>query len=438
MAHFAKPAEGSWTEHYPELGTGPISYEDSISPEHFELEREAIFQRTWLNVGRVEQLWRVGSYFTRELCAAGTSIVVVRTGDDEIRAFHNICRHRGNKLVWNDYPQAETAGTCRQFTCKYHGWRYALDGHLIFVQQEGEFFDLDPADYGLVPVQTDVWEGFIFVNLDPTNTVPVRDYLGRFAIGLEGYPFDQMTQVFKYRADVRSNWKLYIDAFAEFYHAPVLHAKQYTSDESQKLIGCGYEGLHYELDGPHGMQSSWGGMAPPKDLSMVKPIERVLRSGNFGPWDRPAIDGLDPLPPGLNPSRQRTWGLDSYVFFPNFMMVVWAPGWYLTYHYWPTAYNRHIFEGTLYMVPPANARERFRQELTAVTFKEFGLQDCNTLEATQTMLESRAVTQFPLNDQELLLRHLHHTAKQYVTAYQEQARPTGQAGLRLQPTTAGR
>ena len=58
MAHFAKPAEGSWTEHYPELGTGPVSYEDSISPEHYELERKAIFARTWLNVGRVEQLPR--------------------------------------------------------------------------------------------------------------------------------------------------------------------------------------------------------------------------------------------------------------------------------------------------------------------------------------------------------------------------------------------
>ena len=68
---------------------------------------------------------------------------------------------------------------------------------------------------------------------------------------------------------------------------------------------------------------------------MVKPIERILRSGNFGAWDRPDIPGLDQLPPGLNPARSRTWGLDSHVFFPNFMVLVWATGWYLTYHYWP-------------------------------------------------------------------------------------------------------
>ncbi len=419
MAHFGKPDEGSWTQHNRGLGTGPVSYEDSISPAHHELEREAIFERTWLNIGRVEQVARTGGYFTKELHVARTSIIVVRAGDGELRAYHNICRHRGNKLVWEDYPGEETSGVCRQFVCKYHAWRYALDGELTFVQQESEFFDLDRSEYGLVPVQVDVWEGFVFVNLDPANTVPLRDYLGKFAAGLEGYPFDEMTQVYKYRADVGSNWKLYIDAFAEFYHAPVLHAKQYVSDESRKLMSHGFEGLHYELDGPHGMVSSWGGMAPPSDESMVKPIERILRSGNFGAWDRPDIGGLDPLPPGLNPSRHRAWGLDSYVFFPNFMVVVWEPGWYLTYHYWPTAYNRHIFEGTLYFVPAKNARDRMRQELTAVTFKEFGLQDCNTLEATQTMLESRAVSQFPLGDQEILLRHLHKSATEYVADFHD-------------------
>ncbi len=149
---------------------------------------------------------------------------------------------------------------------------------------------------------------------------------------------------------------------------------------------------------------------------MVKPIERLARSGLFGPWDRPDL-GLDELPPALNPARHRAWGVDSFVFFPNFMVLVWQPNWYLTYHYWPTSYNTHVFEGTLYFVPPASARERLAQELAAVTFKEFALQDGNTLEATQSMLESRVVQQFPLNDQEVLLRHLHKTARDYVSEY---------------------
>jgi phenylpropionate dioxygenase-like ring-hydroxylating dioxygenase large terminal subunit len=159
MPRFPKPAEGSWTQHYPQLGTGPVSYEDSISPEIYELERKAIFKRAWLNVGRVEQLPRKGSYFTKEMKAANTSIIVCRTTAGEVKAYHNVCRHRGNKLVWDDVPADETSGTCRQFTCKYHAWRYDLDGNLTFVQQEEEFFDLDKSRYGLVGVHCEVWEG---------------------------------------------------------------------------------------------------------------------------------------------------------------------------------------------------------------------------------------------------------------------------------------
>jgi phenylpropionate dioxygenase-like ring-hydroxylating dioxygenase large terminal subunit len=415
MAHFTKPAEGSWTEHF-DLDTGPVNYEDSISPDFFELERDAIFRRTWLNVGRVEQLRKNGSYFTREIAAARTSLVILRDMKGAVRAYYNMCRHRGNKLVWNDYPLEETSGVCRQFTCKYHGWRYDLEGSCTFVQQESEFFDLDKGDFGLVPVRCEVWAGFIFVNFDP-QAIPLRDYLGRFGAGIDGYPFDKMTQVHTYRAEIGSNWKLFIDAFMEFYHAPVLHAKQAVEAESRKLQSHGYEALAYDIDGPHSMVSSWGGMAPPKDLSMVKPIERVLRSGLFGVWDAPDVGEL---PDGLNPARHPAWGEDSFLFFPNFMLLIWKPNWYLTYHYWPTSYNTHIFECSLYFVPPKNAYERLQQELAVISFKEYSLQDGNTLEATQTMLESRVLSEFPLCDQEIALRHLHKTSREYVARHLKQ------------------
>jgi phenylpropionate dioxygenase-like ring-hydroxylating dioxygenase large terminal subunit len=416
MAHFNKPAEGSWTEHFG-LSTEPISYGDSISPEFYALEQEAIFKKTWLNVGRVEQLPKAGSFFTKELDAAKTSLLIVKNRNGDIKAFHNMCRHRGNKLAWQDYPNEEIAGFSRQFTCKYHGWRYDLDGKLVFVQQEKEFFDLDKERFGLAPITVDVWEGFIFVTFNP-DPQPLKDYMGKMGAGLAGYPFELMTQKHTYRSEIGSNWKLFIDAFMEFYHAPVLHAQQATDEESRKLQEYGYEALHYDIDGPHAMVSSWGGMSPPKDLSMVKPIERALRSGLFGPWEGPDIGEL---PEGVNPAKSKTWGIDSFLFFPNFMLLIWKPNWYLTYHYWPTSYNTHIFETSLYFAPPRNAFERLQQELAVVTFKEYGLQDANTLEATQTMLQSGAVTEFPLCDQEVMLRHMHTVCRDYVEKHKSES-----------------
>jgi hypothetical protein len=104
--------------------------------------------------------------------------------------------------------------------------------------------------------------------------------------------------------------------------------------------------------------------------------------------------------------------------FPNFTILIWGQGWMLTYHYWPTSYNSHIFEGTAYFPQPRTPRERIAQELAAVSFKEYSLQDANTLEATQTMVESQVIDKFLLCDQEILIRHLHKETAAWVDEYQ--------------------
>ena len=256
MAKWPKPAEGSWTEHYPELGTGPISFRDSTSPEFYELEREAVFKRAWLNVARVEELPRVGSYLTKEIEAAKTSVIVVKGKDQKIRAFYNVCRHRGNKLVWNDFPNEEVKGSCRQFTCKYHGWRYDLEGALTFVQQPGEFFDLETEQYGLSPVNCDVWNGFIFINLDPRPRQSLREFLGPMITALDDYPFELMTERYDFVAHNNSNWKIFADAFQEYYHVPSLHSQQVPTAVRQPntTFECG----HFQIDGPHRLVSTAG------------------------------------------------------------------------------------------------------------------------------------------------------------------------------------
>jgi glycine betaine catabolism A len=415
VVRYPKPAEGSWTRHYPHLGTGPVSYEDSTSPDFYELEREAIFKRAWLHVGRVEQVPRNGSYFTREIAVVGTSIILVRDGED-VRAFHNICRHRGNKLVWSDFPGEETNGTARQFTCKYHGWRYGLDGSCAFVQQESEFFDLDTSDFGLVPVHCDVWAGFIFVNFSPEPTQSLREFLGPMISGIEDYPFAEMTDRYVFRVECQSNWKVYADSLVEFYHAPVLHSGQHPSALRPRLSEMGFEAPHYQLEGPHGLLTTAGSIhrgweMPPE---MLKPSDRVTRSGLFGPWEKPQIDQL---PSGVNPATIDPWGLTEFHCFPNLEIVIWESGWYSAYQFWPTSVNSVVFDGYLCSLPATSASERVGREMAAAAFKEYALQDANTLEATQMALESGAIDGFPLNDQEVLVRHLHQTVADWVDAY---------------------
>jgi phenylpropionate dioxygenase-like ring-hydroxylating dioxygenase large terminal subunit len=413
---YPKPPEGTWTEHYPELGTAPVSYESSISPEFYQLEREAIFKRAWLNVGRVEQLRRKGGFFTKELAVASTSLIVVRGMDDKIRAFHNVCRHRGNKLVWTDHPAEEISGTCRQFACKYHGWKYDLDGRCSYILQEGEFFGIDKADYGLVPVHCEVWQGFIFVNFAKQPRQTLIEFLGPMITAID-YPFEKLTERYYYRGDIRSNWKVFLDAFQEFYHPPILHGHQNPVMSNPEYQQQGFYTMHFQIDGPHRVGSTSGGAGGLLPPEMYNPIERVMRSGLFGPWDVSEIV-TEKRPPGLNPGNKKHWGLDSFQIFPNFAIVFWETGWYLTYHYWPTAHNRLIFEANAYFAPPRSVRERLAQQLGIATIKEYALQDCGTLEATQMGLESRVVSAFPLGDQELMCRHLNKVVNDWVDEYQ--------------------
>ena len=412
MSSFPRPTEGTWTEHYPELGTAPVSFEDSVSPRFYELEREAIFRRAWLNIGRIDDLPRPGSWLTKDIVAARASVLVVRGTDDEIRAFHNVCRHRGNKLVWETNPTREACGVARQFACKYHGWRYGLDGACTYVHQEEEFFGIDKATLGLAPVHCEVWAGFIFVNLAPTPRQSLREFLGPMVGALEDYPFDLMTERYSFRAENNSNWKVFIDAFQEYYHVPPLHTHQLGP--TYRNPNATFEAAHYQLDGPHRVVSTSGSHKHEWPAEHLYPTEALMRSGNTGPWDAPTIEAELA---GANPGGVQRWGIDNFQVFPNLEILIYERNWYLSYRFWPTSYNTHAFEADLWFVPARTARERLAREYAAVTVKEYALQDAGTLDGTQLGLESQAFTDFPLNDQEILVRHFHKTVGDWVDGY---------------------
>src|SRR5262245_52320617 len=209
-----------WHDLYPELGTGPIPIEPYVSREYFEREREQIFRRVWLNVGRVGQIPNPGDYFVKDLAVCHTSILVVRGNDGKVHVFHNMCSHRGNQVVW------DAKGRCKAFTCKFHSWTYGLDGSLRHVPDEKNFFGLKKEALGLTPVAVDTWEGFIFINLDLHPKETLAEYLGEVGRSFAGYPFDAVsTGCFSWEVDLNANWKVCKDAFQEVYHIFSLHHK---------------------------------------------------------------------------------------------------------------------------------------------------------------------------------------------------------------------
>src|SRR5580704_5209306 len=123
-----------------------------------QLERERVFGRNWIAVGRMDQVREPGQFFTQEL--AGEPLVVVRGADGELRAFYNVCRHHAAAVA--NVP----CGTVQHLRCPYHGWTYGLDGSLKGAPEFAGVCNFDRGANGLVPVRVEIWEQFIFVTLD--------------------------------------------------------------------------------------------------------------------------------------------------------------------------------------------------------------------------------------------------------------------------------
>jgi phenylpropionate dioxygenase-like ring-hydroxylating dioxygenase large terminal subunit len=230
---------------------------------------------------------------------------------------------------------------------------------------------------------------------------------------LDGYPFDRMTERYEFAADVGANWKIFLDAFQEYYHVPALHPQQVPA--AVRKPDAAFECAHFQLDGPHRVTSSGGARRWTLAPEYMYPIEVALRSGLLGPWAVPDVGDT----PGVNPGGVDPWGIDNFQIFPNLEILIYR-GWYLAYRYWPTSHNTHRFEGMLYFPPATTVRERVEHEVAAVVFKEFALQDAGTLKGTQQALDSGRLREFPIGDQEILVRHFHETVSDWVEEHQRE------------------
>ena len=396
------------TEQFPEFGTGPIATAPYHSEAHFAREKECIFRRTWLKVGRIEQVPETGAFFVRDIAVADTSILIVRGEDDRIRGFHNLCSHRGNKLVWDE------RGKVKGFYCGMHGWTYRPDGTLKNVPDEHMFYDLDKSKCGLIPVNLDVHQGFIYVNLEAEPSESLAQYLGEAGQRLEGFPFHKATNRYTYRAELYCNWKVAVDAFTEAYHVVFIHGKwgrgTFTSADNPlcQLPYVGIFGRHasagiygnsdYQPRATEAVAQKWGPMFTKRD--------ELAKS-----W----------LPPAINPSDSPQFAFEVIHFFPNFLVHL-VEGTYFTHEFLPLAVDKTLWEGNTYYTPPRNAGESFSQEYAHLMMRENWMEDTTAMEAVQSMLKSGARDQFILHDHEILPRHTYKVVMDYVSANEGRVR----------------
>ncbi len=202
------------------LSTLPGRY--YYDPAIFDLELEKIFSRMWVCVGRADAIPRVGAY---RIVTLGTeSVIVVRNREGALNAFLNVCRHRGARVC------SEASGQLKgSIQCRYHAWTYDLDGRLIGAPNIMSDQQFDRAAFGLLPVALEVWEGFIYLNLDE-HPAPLAKQLHPVILERFGtyepfarYGIGELVVGSSITYDIHANWKLLLENFMECYHCSPMH-----------------------------------------------------------------------------------------------------------------------------------------------------------------------------------------------------------------------
>jgi Rieske 2Fe-2S family protein len=207
MEAFVKPHVGA--------GVRALDARRFHAPDVFAAEQERIFARDWMCAGRTEQLEHAGDFVLADV--AGESIIITRGADQRLRAFYNVCRHRGTRLC--TLPAGRFAGSIQ---CPYHAWTYALDGSLTVARMMTEVSDFERADFPLFEAHVAVFEGFVFVSLAGQPEPFAQAFaplVGRFA----RWHVDELRTARTIAYDVACNWKLVFQNYSECYHCPLVH-----------------------------------------------------------------------------------------------------------------------------------------------------------------------------------------------------------------------
>jgi Rieske 2Fe-2S family protein len=373
---------------------GQLPVGDFFTPEYFALEKERIFKKSWMRISLEKEIPNVGDYVVKELEVCDTSLLIVRGRDKKVRAFHNVCSHRLNRVAY-----APSGNTKTGFRCRYHSWNYGLDGKLAAVLEEHRFAGLVKEEQGLTEVGCETWEGFIFVNVDPQRTQTLREYMGDEIYNGFGNFFPHRDPVGRISSIMHANWKVCLDAFVETYHFSTVHAASASNIANSR-------------EHPNGRI----------DALRLHPKHRVVSAVSNGEHTPTYAEQLAAqfsnhatvapdltktgtgFPPQVNPLKLPDWFSDILVVFPMSNIQP-LGGFFITQDYWPISHDKTRWELTIYMDPLKNAADDVVAEYNRIFLRDAIREDLMNLAMVQSNLFSGAKQYQFLGNMEPMVGH---------------------------------
>jgi nitrite reductase/ring-hydroxylating ferredoxin subunit len=234
-----------------------IGAEAYICTQYARAERDQLWRKTWLQAGRMEDVPAAGDFITFDIL--DDSVLIVREDAQTLRAFHNVCPHRGRKLIDVPAGQRNVRGNRKSsFICGFHGWTFDLKGHCTYIQHQDDWNGaLTPERTQLGAVQVETWGGWIWINLDPTAG-PLKDYLEPVPPMLDPFQLANMRPRWRKWIIFDCNWKVALEAFSETYHVATTHPE---FNQFGQFRGWGRNhGLHSNIgyEAPKGLEEDAG------------------------------------------------------------------------------------------------------------------------------------------------------------------------------------
>ncbi|MEM9330405.1 MAG: aromatic ring-hydroxylating dioxygenase subunit alpha [Pseudomonadota bacterium] len=358
------------------------------SPALLDLEKEALFKTHWQIACHVSDVPEVGSYHTFDLC--GERGIILRDTYNAVRAFHNICRHRGSRVV------ADERGQCRNaLVCPFHGWVYNLDGTLRGAAKPNSFPPLDKKEFGLKPLECEVWNGFVFVRFSDGPQPSVAKLMSPFSEEAAAYRMDKKIPVDQiWTEETPVNWKSVRDVDNEGYHVAMAHPAL------QDLYGSTY------FDEPYvnGVSRSFA--------EFHRAGGRRWAVRNYTKFSKPQND----LPEHLH----QAWVY--YGIFPNAVIAM-TPETAIFYQEFPISTNRTLLRSGTYRNHDEDRQQRAARYLANRIDRETVEEDIQLTIWSNESMEATSFEGFYLSDLEYGVRTHHDHLREVLPVYNVDVAP---------------